>query len=297
MQLAGPVPERLYHRYVAFKPVIGLMFSSHGIRGKILNKALHKQHAKIYNFDKSTEYGIFKPCSEDATMQFLKMAHFDEGGRIFTYVLTLDAALRFTETGKEFGIDLLSKHTMHSDVARYIACSGEFFIRRLKRPDASDDPEPHEPTHPDQPIAGGPPTEPPPDNPSYYQLVIDNDSGTYRPDKSILPELQGFLERNFPGMGIVVMHCQDEELSKLKEAQAKAKKNEGQTINMVLNRSPSSSSMSSQESALNAMDLNSDGPPIKSVRERAWDIVEEPRKLKEVLSSGSKIGEGSGSKS
>ena len=50
------------------------------------------------------------------TLQFLKMVHYDQGGRIFTYVITLDGLFRFTETGKEFGIDLLSKHTMHSDV-------------------------------------------------------------------------------------------------------------------------------------------------------------------------------------
>ena len=50
------------------------------------------------------------------TLAFLKMTHFDQGGRLFTYVLSLDGLLRFTETGEEFGIDLLSKHSMHSDV-------------------------------------------------------------------------------------------------------------------------------------------------------------------------------------
>ncbi|EAQ83115.1 hypothetical protein CHGG_10933 [Chaetomium globosum CBS 148.51] len=134
IQLSGPVPPKLYHRYVEFRPMIGRMFSSTGLRGRILNKVLHKQHERIYNFDSSTEYGSFPPCSDEASLQFLRMAHFDEGGRIFTYVLTLDGMLRFTETGKEFGIDMLSKHTMHSDVATYIACSGEFFIRRLAHP-------------------------------------------------------------------------------------------------------------------------------------------------------------------
>ena len=137
LQLSGPVPPKLYHRFVEFRPLIGLMFASTGIRGRILNKVLHKQHARVYNFDSSTEYGVFAPRSEEASLQFLKMAHFDEGGRLFTYVITLDALLRFTETGKEFGIDLLSKHTMHSNVATYIACSGEFFIRRLHPPDAA----------------------------------------------------------------------------------------------------------------------------------------------------------------
>ena len=276
------------------------MFSSSGLRGRILNKALHKQHSRVYTYDKSTEYGSFPACSEDAAMQLLRMAHFDEGGRIFTYVLTLDGLLRFTETGKEFGIDLLSKHTMHSDVATYIACSGEFFIRRLERPDATSDPDPDEATHPDVPVPGGPPHEAPPNNPSYYQLVIDNDSGTYRPDKSILPLLKQFMERNFPGLGIVTMDCRDDELAKMKKAQQEAKKSEGKPVNMVLNRSPSSSSFSSGESALDEMDMMGDeGPARKSKREKAWEVVAEPKALKGLLSRGhgeEESGEGSGRK-
>ncbi|KAI1773888.1 hypothetical protein F4818DRAFT_420145 [Hypoxylon cercidicola] len=282
LQLSGPVPSILYHRFVEFRPVIGLLFRSRGLRGKILNKALHHQHARVYSFRDTTTWGTFEPCTEAATMQFLKMAHFDEGGRIFTYVLTLDGSLKFTETGKEFGIDLLSKHTMHSDAAIYIACSGEFFIRRLKKPHVTDDPEPGEPTHPDQILQGGPPTEPPPNKPQYYQLVIDNDSGTYRPDKSVLPYLQKFLEHNFPGLGIVTLACDDPEDQKLKAAQVKVKKREGRTINMVLNRSPSASSFSSDDiSDLEQMEASGEAGR-KSKRERAWDLVEEPRRIKEL---------------
>lgn len=281
IQLSGPIPEKLYHRYVEFRPVIGMMFSSHGLRGKILNKALHKQHRRVYNYDSTTQHGTFKPRSEEASLQFLKMAHFDEGGRIFTYVLTLDGLLRFTETGKEFGIDLLSKHTMHSDVATYIACSGEFFIRRLAKPTSSEDPKPKEGTHPDKELPGGPPEEPPPSNPKYYQLIIDNDSGTYRPDKSILPDLRSFLEQNFPGLGVIVMHCEDKELAKLKEGQVKIKKQEGKMVHMVLNRSPSASSFSSDdESRLGDIEAATDDAVHKSKKETAWDIVEDPSKVK-----------------
>ncbi|KAJ9139141.1 C2 domain-containing protein [Pleurostoma richardsiae] len=284
LQLSGPVPEKLYHRYVEFRPVIGLMFSSHGLTGKILNKALHKQHRRIYNYDSSTEFGIFEPCSRAASLQFLKMAHFDEGGRIFTYVLTLNGLLRFTETGREFGIDLLSKHTMHSDVATYIACSGEFFIRRLAEPTSSEDPEPREPTHPAQDIPGGPPNEPPPPDPRYYQLIIDNDSGTYRPDKSVLPDLKAFLERNFPGLGVITMHCEDEELSRLKENQLKIKKSEGKMVNMVLNRSPTGSSFSSSdESRLSDIEAADQATAHKSKKELAYEVVEDPSRLKDFL--------------
>lgn len=116
MQLTGPVPNELYHRYVEFKPFVASMFTAKGLRGRILNKALKHQHERIYSFDKQTEYGTIDGPGDDLTLRFLDMVHYDQGGRIFTYVITLDGMFRFTETGKEFGIDLLSKHTMHSDV-------------------------------------------------------------------------------------------------------------------------------------------------------------------------------------
>lgn len=117
LQLRGPVPSELYHRYVEFKPFIKGMFKNAGLRGRILHKALHHQHERLYNFDKMTKFGTLPDGpGDEMTLQFLEMAHFDQGGRIFTYVITLDGMFRFTETGKEFGIDMLSKHTMHSDV-------------------------------------------------------------------------------------------------------------------------------------------------------------------------------------
>lgn len=105
-----------------FKPFVSGMFTAKGIRGKILNKALHHQHERLYNYDRQTEYGVFpeteegKDPDQEVTKKFLDLVHHDQGARIFTFIITLDGLFRFTETGKEFGIDLLSKHTMHSDV-------------------------------------------------------------------------------------------------------------------------------------------------------------------------------------
>jgi len=225
-QLQGPVPVQLYHRYVEFKPFVAGMFTSHALRGRILNHALHHQHARIYNHDKSTVYGQFPSPSKEMTLQFLDLVHYDQGGRIFTYVLSLDGQWRFTETGKEFGIDLLSKHTMHSDVSIYIAFSGEFFIRRLKNP--WKDPEEQE-THPPADIDGGPPEDDPPKDPSYYQLVIDNDSGTYRPKAELLPQLKEYLHRNLPGLKITTLDCNGdkEKMEKMKNQQRERRKAEG----------------------------------------------------------------------
>ncbi|OJD32399.1 c2 domain-containing protein [Diplodia corticola] len=249
IQLRGPVPPELYHRYVEFKPFVRSMYTAKGVRGFLLSKALHHQHARVYNYDKSTSWGKFdEPCFEQ-TMKFLELVHFDQGGRIFTYVLTLDALWRFTETGKEFGIDMLSKHTMHSDVSVYIAFSGEFFIRRLKHPhhraDAEDEGE-HQhhhhshhrersgdnSTHPPDDISGGPPVDEPPKDPKHYELVIDNDSGTYRPNAKLLPLLKSFMESRLPGLKVTTLDCQADadKMARMKQEQRDLKAREGDQI-------------------------------------------------------------------
>jgi hypothetical protein len=250
MQLRGPVPEAMYHRYVEFKPFIKSMFTAKGVRGFILSKALHHQHARVYNFDRETAYEVESEPNKAFTQKFLELVHYDQGGRIFTYVLTLDALFRFTETGKEFGIDMLSKHTMHSDVAAYVAFSGEFFIRRLKHPHTRADP-PEEggqnASHPPNDIGNGPPEEEPTRDPSYYELIIDNDSGTYRPNAKLLPQLKSFFESNFPGLRVVTLDCQAdaEKMGELKKQQRERKKAEGDHI--VYTQMSRSSSMSSSD--------------------------------------------------
>jgi hypothetical protein len=274
------VPPELYHRFVEFKPFVKGMFTGLGLRGRILNKALHHQHNRVYNFSNSTEYGEVKPRSEEATLQFLKMVHYDEGGRIFTYVLTLDGLLRFTETGKEFGIDLLSKHTMHSDVAIYIACSGEFFVRRLAHPKEPTD-APTQKTHPDTDLPGGPPNEPPPQDPKSYELVIDNDSGTYRPKGDLLPKLKEFLNENFPGLHVVVKQCTDKNLDKMKDQQRNRKKKEGQNVDLVQNSDENISSSDEEN-------LNNKGKKKKTTRTRAFEALEDPSQAFKDLIPGEK---------
>lgn len=256
IQLAGPVPEHLYHRYVEFRPFVAGMFTSHSLRGRILNRALHHQHARIYNYDRSTLYGIFPEPTIEMTKQFLEFVHHDQGGRIFTYVITLDGQWRFTETGKEFGVDLLSKHTMHSDVSIYIAFSGEFFIRRLKTP-----PPPqheHNDDKPDDYDIEAPAPEPSDKDkareqelsknrePQHFELIIDNDSGTYRPNAKELHTLREFMMRNFPGLKVVTLDCQadEEKMKKMKNEQRERKKSGGK---MTYQQNHSDSSISSSD--------------------------------------------------
>jgi hypothetical protein len=239
----------MYHRYVEFKPFVKSMFTSKGIRGFILSKALHHQHARVYNFDSATEYKVFQEPCKEFTQKFLDLVHYDKGGRIFTYVLTLDGLFRFTETGKEFGIDMLSKHTMHSDVAAYVAFSGEFFIRRLKHPkNAPPEDGGHNQSHPPDTIDDGPPKEEPHiKDPSYYELIIDNDSGTYRPNAKLLPQLKAFFQSNFPSLHIKTLDSQGdaEKMGAMKDEQRERKKQEGDHV--VYTQMSRSSSMSSSD--------------------------------------------------
>ncbi|KZT44426.1 hypothetical protein SISSUDRAFT_1029120 [Sistotremastrum suecicum HHB10207 ss-3] len=211
-QLSGPVPPTLKHEYVGYAPFIKSMFSNKGIRGHVLNHGLHKQYRIIYSYDKNTVYGVVpgtteavldeekeKSVRQEMAEQFLRMTCYGEEGRIFTYVITLDAEWRFTETGKEFAVDLLSKHSMHADVAKEIAFSGEFFVQKIRDAESGGERD---------------------TDPRSYELVIDNDSGTYRPKKELLPTLQDWLsgDGGLGGLGkVTAMDGFDEHLKQMKE--------------------------------------------------------------------------------
>lgn len=239
------MPYQLYHRYVEFKPFVAGMFTSESIRGWVLNRALHHQHDRIYNFDRTTLHGEFPaPCTE-LTQKFLEFVHYGQGGRIFTYVLTLDGQLRFTETGKEFGIDMLSKHTMHSNVSMYIAYSGEFFVRRRRHRRRHHSPAGQESQSlPSPEISTGVS-----DDPSDYELFIDNDSGTYRPNAQYLHLVKEFISANLPGLHVTTLDCQAdaERMGSLKDEQREFKKKEGHQMTFLQQRSSSSLSISSSD--------------------------------------------------
>ena len=282
MQLAGPVPASLYHRYVEFRPFIKGMFTATSLRGRILHRALHHQHNRIYNYDRDTIYGSFPSPSQDMTLQFLDLVHYDKGGRIYTYVLTLDGQWRFTETGKEFGIDLLSKHTMHSDVKIYIAFSGEFFIRRSKTPHNEVSTPNLEETHPPAEIEGGPPKNDPPKDPAYYTLVIDNDSGTYRPNAKKLSDLKEYMQKNFPGIKIITLDCigDQDKMNRWKTEQRERKTAEGKGVVAVQGDSDSISS--SDEEDLDDQQREAEGGEKQGTKEKMMGKIERPfDKIKE----------------
>lgn len=132
-----------------------------------------------------------------------------------------------------------------ADDQAYISWSGEFLVRRLEHPNESAR-DPDQKTHPPDAVKSDKEDkDKPPTEPRFYELIIDNDSGTYRPEKSLLPVLQQFLEKNLVGLQIVTMACDDKKLEKIKEEQVEVKKKEGE--HMVIGQGSDASSISSSD--------------------------------------------------
>ena len=51
-----------------------------------------------------------------------------------------------------------------------------------------------------------------------WELVLDDNSGTYSPDPMMLPALKACMEYNFPGFNIVTLHYNDPALKESVDA-------------------------------------------------------------------------------
>ena len=118
---------------------------------------------------------------------------------VYTYIISAeDDSFRFSETGAAFFVDFASKHALHSNCAESVRYSGEFHPRpaggwsRFSDNIYDDD--------------------------VSWELVIDNNSGTYAPDKEMLPIVQQLLEYNFPDFRIFALDHEDQALKESREA-------------------------------------------------------------------------------
>lgn len=118
---------------------------------------------------------------------------------LYTYVISVDDdSFRFSETGARFLVNMASKHALHSNCADAVRYSGEFHPRPEGGWDKfSDDMR---------------------DEDVRWELVIDNKSGTYSPDKALLPKLKQLMEYNFPVFNVVALDYKDPELARSSEA-------------------------------------------------------------------------------
>ncbi|KAI9069421.1 hypothetical protein FKP32DRAFT_1586810 [Trametes sanguinea] len=118
---------------------------------------------------------------------------------VYTYIIAVeDDSFRFSETGAAFFVDFASKHALHANCAPAVRYSGEFHPR----------PEGGWENFADDV----------PDDSVRWELVIDNNSGTYSPDPMMLPDLKELLQYNFPGFTIHALDRNDPRLIHSREA-------------------------------------------------------------------------------
>ncbi|KAJ7615120.1 hypothetical protein B0H17DRAFT_1164767 [Mycena rosella] len=118
---------------------------------------------------------------------------------VYTYIISAeDDSLRFSETGAAFFVDFASKHALHANCHPCVRYSGEFHPRPAGGWAAFSDATP--------------------DAETKWEIVIDNNSGTYSPDKTLLPKLKALLEYNFADVAVFALDREDPELTASREA-------------------------------------------------------------------------------
>src|SRR5258706_2978760 len=189
----GDMTQHWNVNYKAAQTIFGRTPTSLAVRSSI-----QTGHKILYARSTNNAFGIIeKPADllqifDDGTTHRVKPA-------VYTYVISAeDSSFRFSETGAAFFVDFASKHALHANCAESVRYSGEFHPRpeggwAQFRDDIADD------------LVN-------------WELVIDNNSGTYSPDKDLLPILKELLEYNFPGFGIVALDREDPELKQSREA-------------------------------------------------------------------------------
>jgi len=142
-----------------------------GPRAAAVRQVIRMQHKWLYSKSdhEAGTFKIFHVCGMHEFLEAICFGKQEEKAVRFTYVILEDSAMHFSVTSAKTGQDLLSKHALHSCCSRELVYAGEFFID-LKS---------------DRYKESGAPA-----------LVIDNNSGTYAPDKEGLISLKLLLELN-----------------------------------------------------------------------------------------------------
>jgi len=167
-----------------------------------LRSAIQASHRLLYARSVSNAFGVIESI-EDVCTLFSIDGTASHARRIkpavYTYIIsTDDDSLRFSETGAAFFVDFASKHALHSNCAKAVRYSGEF--------------------HP-RPVGGWARfSDAIRDEDVEWEIVIDNNSGTYSPDPALLPKVKEIVELNFSGFRVVALPHEDPELRASTEA-------------------------------------------------------------------------------
>ena len=171
----------------------------------VVRRGVQASHRMLYQRTASNNFGIIENAAGirqilrgDARGSGFQFAHRVKPA-VYTYIISSeDDSFRFSETGAAFFVDFASKHALHANCFETVRYSGEFHPRPQGGWDKFSDDIPDEDVN--------------------WELVIDNNSGTYAPDKKLLPKVKGLLEYNFPGFTIFALDHSDDELKESREA-------------------------------------------------------------------------------
>jgi hypothetical protein len=191
----GGTPQHWNVDYAAAQRIFGVGPTSLAIRSSI-----QTGHRLLYARSTRNGFGVIeKPEDVFSLLTGGRVTSHRVKPAVYTYIISADDdTFRFSETGAAFFVDFASKHALHANCAEAVRYSGEFHPRPAGGwENFSDDKA---------------------DKDVQWELVIDNNSGTYAPDKKLLPKLQALLEYNFPGFIVVALDRSDPALEKSREA-------------------------------------------------------------------------------
>ncbi|KAJ7490903.1 hypothetical protein FB451DRAFT_1023630 [Mycena latifolia] len=187
----GDAVQEWNHGYKAAQSIFGPGPSSLAVRSGIM-----AGHRLLYARTTTNKFGVVSNAAD--VLGVLR-----GGARVkpavYTYIISAeDDSLRFSETGAAFFVDFASKHALHANCHPCVRYSGEFHPRPAGGWAAFNDATP--------------------DAEVKWEIVIDNNSGTYSPDKTLLPKLKALIEYNFEGVAIYALDREDPELTASREA-------------------------------------------------------------------------------
>jgi len=156
-----------------------------GVTAKVARATIRKQHDWLYrNIGRTNETGTITNGND--LLGLLSNGRLANGFILFYTYVVVDGIWRFSQTGKSKMKDFMSKHAAHAACSREVTYSGEFHIQQ-------------------SPHTGG------------YKLILDNNSGTYAPDKNDLPRLVQLFQANFPGLEVEALNYSDPTLKRYLE--------------------------------------------------------------------------------
>lgn len=173
---------------------------------------VRKQYQNIYGHDKNTVYGAWDDANDvgQGLVDLLQPVE----NKLFTFVITTNGEWRFCETGDEYKINHLSKHGMHSNGEDKVVWSGEFFVRFEKdiTQENTKDAKMYARDRERAKVDGIQPQ-------GRWKIYLDNDSGTYSPDKENIATFRELMAQNLKGIEVVVKDFKDEGLKQAKKEQ------------------------------------------------------------------------------